>query len=112
MQYEFTLVPICELPAGMGIPSSPRDTYTFQKPAGDFEDRGLGYICTTEDWIRIKKYFITEDEHVIIKCKYKAVPALFAKPYSGFSSKERLGMVGLENLGATCYLNALLQVWL
>lgn len=27
-----------------------------------------------------------------------------------YNSKERTGMVGLSNLGATCYLNALLQV--
>ena len=37
----------------------------------------------------------------------KFVPA--AVPVN-YDSKKMTGMVGLENLGATCYLNALLQV--
>ena len=33
-----------------------------------------------------------------------------SNPPHGYHSKRETGMVGLENLGATCYLNALLQV--
>jgi ubiquitin C-terminal hydrolase len=36
------------------------------------------------------------------------VPAM--NPLPGYDSKRETSMVGLENLGATCYLNALLQV--
>jgi hypothetical protein len=110
VQYEFSLVPVRDLPPGIAIPKSPCDVYNFQKPEGDFEDRGKDFICSMDEWNIVKSYFTTEDGHAIVKCKYKALPVLFTKPYSGFSSKERLGMVGLENLGATCYLNALLQV--
>ena len=108
--YEFMLVPIVDLPDGHRAPRSQTDIYIFKKPAGDFEDRGLGYICSLQDVQNNSEYYVTPDNCVIIKCRMRALPFSFSKPLTGFNSREAVGMVGLENLGATCYLNALLQV--
>ena len=108
--YQFMLVPVVALPEGSKIFQSQMDIFQFRKPQGDYEDRGLGYICTLQDFRDNREYYTTPDNCVIIQCRMRALPFTFSKPLTGFNSRAAVGMVGLENLGATCYLNALLQV--
>jgi len=46
----------------------------------------------------------------VLNFSFSYFPSVF--DYCFMNYFQCTGMVGLENLGATCYLNALLQVWL
>ena len=109
MRYIFSLVPIHTVPYDIQIPCVSNE-YEFSKPIEeDFVDNGMPAFCSIDEFSRIRHYFL-HDGVVTVKCRIEALPYKFMKPMDGFSSKSEFGMVGLENLGATCYLNALLQV--
>ena len=67
-----------------------------------YQDRGYERVFTYNELC----YFLDNNSEVYFKCVF------FEKktPDANYSSREATGMVGLENLGATCYLNALLQM--
>ena len=85
------------------------DLCTFKKRANPAdEDVGRDHAFNIPmDYIRSNGF--VEDGKITIKCHLQEyiVPG---KVKWNYNSKLETGMVGLHNLGATCYLNALLQV--
>jgi ubiquitin carboxyl-terminal hydrolase 7 len=59
--------------------------------------------------VRNRDEIVDENGYITIRCRLKAIPKVVVVPY-GYDSKAHTGMVGLENHGATCYLNSLLQM--
>ena len=74
---------------------------------GNRYDNGKDYF----DWNIIKDFTHPQKKYIIVRTIIQAVfvPKSIPKGVA-YNSKNSTGMVGLENLGATCYLNALLQV--
>ena len=72
-------------------------------------DSGQHGIKDLNSMIRDKDSLVDDDGNFMLQCELKAMP-FPATVHLNHDSKALTGMVGLENLGATCYLNALLQV--
>ena len=68
---------------------------------GDYIDQGFEKLLDMD----IVKTRAINDVPCFFRCSFYEVRNKF-----NYSSKKETGMVGLENLGATCYLNALLQM--
>jgi hypothetical protein len=86
------------------------DTHTFTKPIGvENHDYSILFLPAPA-WIAANgRTYVTPDNKVLLKCRLEAIPIPFECPL-GYNSKKSTNMVGLKKLGATCYLNALLQV--
>jgi hypothetical protein len=80
-------------------------------PITDFDDHGCHDHGTYES-LFFSDILPHVDEKRLFRMKIEVTEILKARrnPAPGYKSKEATGMVGLENLGATCYLNALLQM--
>lgn len=74
----------------------------------DLVDHGRN-VMELDNLIRLKDRIVDNEGYFSLLCKISAFP-LPVVVQANHDSKEETGMVGLENLGATCYLNALLQV--
>ena len=81
-------------------------THTFTQTDSDYTDVGFNQTFPVE-CLSDAKYL--SDGHFRVRVTVEHLPTPF-RPPPEYNSKEATGMVGLCNLGATCYLNALLQV--
>lgn len=86
-------------------------SHIFKKPLDDYLDFCDVRLPPPSFILHNSGTYLTEDNHILLKCRLEAVPLPFIVQ-QGYDPKKTTGMVGLENLGATCYLNALLQVCL
>ena len=76
--------------------------FTYEKLGSEgYNDRGFECYFDFEEVQRR----VENDEPCLFRCNFYEV-----RTKMNYSSKKETGMVGLENLGATCYLNALLQM--
>lgn len=79
-------------------------------PIEEYTDIGSRNAVYTADMLHYNHNQIVDaDGFMTIHCKMKAIPKPVVYSFRR-DCKAATGMVGLENLGATCYLNALLQV--
>ena len=85
-------------------------TNTFTKPLSEYHDHSVLWLPSPSFIAANANTYITPDNTILLKCRLQAIPIPYAI-HHGYNSKQSTGMVGLENLGATCYLNALLQVF-
>ena len=93
------------------------DSYHFARADAErsgavFLDQGYSTAFTIE-WSKLvdpKSGYLDANGRLTFRIALELVYERTRPPLTSHNSKKVTGMVGLENLGATCYLNALLQV--
>jgi hypothetical protein len=84
------------------------DNYT--REVINYVDIGKGCMYGSQKLVRNRDRIIDRDGFMTIRCKLRAMPMPVVMSLRD-DCKAETGMVGLENLGATCYLNSMLQVY-
>jgi hypothetical protein len=108
-KYSFALCPVPGQDPSL-IKWTNTQYHTFTKPfSGDYTDHSTIHLIPTNFILANSTTYLTADQHIICRCRLEALPIPFSIQLN-YDSKVSTGMVGLGNLGATCYLNALLQV--
>lgn len=82
--------------------------FTRPTPGAGTIDRGFQALFANEELLLHRR----PDGTCVVRCELVKLPAasVVNQLPTSIESKAVTGMVGLENLGATCYLNALLQM--
>lgn len=80
-------------------------------PGCTFLDQGFGAAFSVDASTLFSGHegFVNANKELTIKIMLEE-GIVRSKPPANHDPKTATGMVGIENLGATCYLNALLQV--